>query len=264
MTNEILFPKRIDPSRYTVYRTLKYLSQKNSFNLVEELNDKTYLIKTNPFIHALFNMAHILSDNFDENDLKSISDFYKDSGFRAKISENSPVEKLLLANNFKQKSGVCADMKYTGKKLITSDTEIHSELSLKKVSDKKSLEDYKLILSKGFNHDLSIIEKRFGFFDEIILDKNNSHINAFVLYSGDIAVSTGSYFAFDYFSSENVATLEEHRGNRYASIIMTKLLLEAQEQNYDMICLSASEKGVNTYKRLGYEIIQKTKTFIKQ
>ncbi len=262
MTNKILFPKIIDPSRYTVYETLKYLSQKNNFNLVEELADNYYSMKTNPSIHALFNMTHILNDNFDENDLKNILDFYKTSNFRVKISANSTIEKILLANNFKQKSGVCADMKYFGKKFIDSDLEIQSHLHLKRVADEKSLKDYKFILSKGFNHDLSIIEKRFGFLDKTILDSTNSHINAFVLYNGDIAVSTGSYFAFDYFSSENIATLEEHRGNRYASIIVKKLLIEAQKQNYKTICLSASENGINTYQRLGYETLQKTKTFI--
>ncbi|MHA1541069.1 MAG: GNAT family N-acetyltransferase [Alphaproteobacteria bacterium] len=262
MTAKTLFPKKIDPSRYTVYETLRYLGKENNFDLVEKLTDNYYSMKTKPSIHALFNMTHILSNNFDENDLKNILKFYEGSDFRVKVSADSPVEDLLLYNNFKQKGGICADMKYVGKKLSKSDLVINSNLNLKKVSDEKSLKDYKFILSKGFNHDLSIIEKRFGFFDKTILESTNSRINAFVLYNGDIAVSTGSYFAFDYFSSENIATLEEHRGNRYASIIMTKLLLEAQEQNYKTICLSAEEGGINTYKRLGYEVVQKTKTFI--
>ncbi len=262
MLKKKLFIKKIDTSRYTVYQALDYLAQNNNFHLIEKITDNYYSVKTDPSINALFNMVHILNNKFNKNDLKNILDFYKGSDFRVKVSADSPVEKFLLLNNFKQKGDECADMIYSGKKFTDSDLEIVPNLTLKTVSDKETLKDYKFILSKAFGHDLPIIEKKFGFLDETIIDSKNNHINAFILYNGHTAVSTGSYFAFDYFSSENIATLEEHRGNRYASIIVKKLLIEAQKQNYKIICLLASEKGMNTYKRLGYEITQKTKTFI--
>ena len=63
----------------------------------------------------------------------------------------------------------------------------------------------------------------------MLIDTENHHINAFVLYEYEKPVAIGGYYAFDTFDIENIGTIPEARGKGYAQIIVKKLLQEARK-----------------------------------
>jgi predicted GNAT family acetyltransferase len=137
---------------------------------------------------------------------------------------------------------------------ISQDTDYSVSLppnvTVAKVNNAKVLQDYKLIFGEAFNCSLDDTNQKFGFFDNIIMDQNNEHINTFVLYEDEIPASTGAYYAFDNFSIENIGTKKDFRGKGYAYIIMKLLLQEAKRLNYKTACLVASEAGSHVYKNV--------------
>ncbi|MHA1549995.1 MAG: hypothetical protein ACTSXV_00905, partial [Alphaproteobacteria bacterium] len=169
--------KNIDPSRYTVYQLLIACN----IEIKEHKTDTFYAIKTVPFINSLYNFVHVLSDNFSETDLSTIHDFFGTEEFRLKTPLLPIVETLLMKNNFVKKGDVEVDMKLNLED-FNSEISIPKSINLKQIATQKQLDDYHFVLSESFNHDLPVIQKKFGFFNSIILDKNDPRVSGFILY----------------------------------------------------------------------------------
>jgi ribosomal protein S18 acetylase RimI-like enzyme len=254
--------EKYDPSRYTVYQMMNYTKKVQKIELVQKFINGIYLFKTKPFVNELYNYAHILTDQISEKDLAKIKNFFGKDNFRIKIFENEKLKEFFLSHEFKFKDvgNIMVNENINGRNY---DNSLNENLRISIVKDKSALSDYKLIFSEAFNCSLEDADKKFGFLDKIILDKNNYHINVFVLYENNIPVSTGAYYAFDNFSIENIGTKKAFRGKGYAHKIMNHLLKEAKKLNYNSACLVASEAGSKVYKDLGFKTLTKTNTFIR-
>ena len=66
----------LDPSRYTVYQILESIRDILQIKIVREKTDSLFLFKTEPFIDSLYNFAHILNEDFSEDDLRLINNFF--------------------------------------------------------------------------------------------------------------------------------------------------------------------------------------------
>jgi ribosomal-protein-alanine N-acetyltransferase len=115
---------------------------------------------------------------------------------------------------------------------------------------------------EAFQKTLQQTEQKFWFYDTFLVNSEDTHINAFLLYENGKPVATGAYYAFDTFSIENIGTLPEARGKGYAQIIVKKLLQEARRLWYHQAALVASEMGTPVYKKLGFTILHETTTFV--
>jgi len=64
---------------------------------------------------------------------------------------------------------------------------------------------------------------------------------------------------------EDVATLEEHRGQGYASAVVMRAVREAQAAGADLIFLVADDEDwpKELYERLGFEIVGRSYKFIR-
>ena len=245
----------MDPSRYTVYKMLEYTSSVHGIDLVTDARDGIFLIKTDPFVDSLYNYAHVLGKRLPKTFFESVESFFNGSPFKVKIVENDSMKDTLLSNGFRLKK------KSLGYIMVAKDVKelemlpLPSGAELKKVTDRKMLDDYKKIFSEAFECSVGATNTKFGFLDKIILDNEDDHVNTFVIYEEGVPVSTGSYYAFGKFSVENIGTVNDARGKKYAYRIMQVLMGEASRLGYNEACLVASEAGSGTYKRVGFENI---------
>ena len=175
------FLKKIDPSRYTVYQMLSACD----IQIKEHKTDTFYAIKTIPFINSLYNFVHVLSDDFSKEDLDIIHQFFGTEKFRLKSPILPAVETVLAQNNFVKKGGVEVDMKIDLEN-FNPETSLRTPIEVKQISTQQQLDDYHFILSESFNHDLPVIQKKFGFFNHIMLDSKNTNVSGFVLYENNL------------------------------------------------------------------------------
>lgn len=123
-------------------------------------------------------------------------------------------------------------------------------LRLEKVTDQNDIDSYLSIASQAFGNTPEATREKLGFLDSVVLDSDNNHVNTYILYENDIPVSTGSYYAFNMLSIENIATLPAYRGKGYARMIMQQLMQDAQYLGYQQACLVASELGSHVYQKV--------------
>lgn len=258
--NETL--SEIDPSRYAVYQMLDYIKDVLEIKVIQEKTANLILFKTEPFIDSLYNYVHFINENFTSSDLKLIDNFFKGDSYRIKAPENVNINNILLANNFKLKntSYVMAvddlankDFNYIlpdNVKIICSD--------VKNIS-----EDIKAVFDDAYDYMSADYDRKFGFLNEFKSDNQDKHIKAYVLYEDEEPVSTGSYYAYDKFSIENIGTIKAARGHGYANLILSVLLQEAKKLGYQEACLVSSEAALSVYKKIGFEAGIKNNTYIK-
>lgn len=261
----------IDPSRYTVYQMLDYIKDVLKIKPVQEKINDLILIKTEPFIDSLYNFVHVSNENFSENDLESIKQFFGDSGYRIKTLENENLNNLLLADGFKLKNTsyvmIVTDLNNRDYNYILPDnvrilSSDHSNYF--DGSDVKDIsEDIKSVFVDAYDYLPADYDRKFGFLDQFKSDKNNKHIKSFVLYENGEPVSTGSYYAFDQFSIENIGTIKSARGQGYANLMLKILLTEAKKLGYNEACLVSSEAALAIYQKIGFAVGIKNKTYIK-
>lgn len=254
--------KEYDPSRFTVYQMLEYIGTINGTKIIQRFENDIYLLKTEPFIDSLYNMAHILKENISEHDFNVIMAFFGKNNFRIKLPENEKMNELLLMHGLKFKDAGSIMVKEN----ILKETYIvfgDDNITIRQATNREILEDYKQIFCEAFKQDIDTVNRKFGFEDEIILNPEDCHINAFVLYENNVPASAGAYYAFDNFSIENIGTKNAFRGKGYANKIMQCLMNEAQKLKYKKVCLVASEAGAGVYKKMGFEVTLKTNTFIR-
>src|SRR5680860_555275 len=251
----------VDPFRYTVYQLFDYIKDKIKIELIQKDLGNLFFIKTNPDIDSLYNYVHVLNNDFESDDLETIKNFFGKTSFRIKAPADNIYTHSLLELGFKLK-----DYGYTMalKNLKNKDFNylMPDGVRVVPVETSTALTDFKLIFSEAFNHQVSDYDKKFGFLEKFILDKNERHVNFFLIYENEVPVSSGGYYAFDKFSIENIGTAKAARGHGYASLMMRVLLQEAQKLNHDTACLVGSEEAVSIYQKLGFEILSKTKTLI--
>jgi GNAT superfamily N-acetyltransferase len=252
---------KIDPSRYTVYQTLDYVKRAAGLELTQKKTANLFLFKAQPFVDSLYNYAHVLGGKLTLKDLKTIKEFFGTDKFRIKIPENQDIADLLLTNGFKLKS---TGYVMVAKKIKTRDYNysLPENVKILPADSRKTLKQVKNIFAAAFNCSLADCEKKLGFLDEKILDREDRHLKSFILYENDQPVATGAYYAFDKFSIESIGTLESARGRGYAGLIMKHLLREAQRLGYNSACLSASEAGRSVYEKVGFESLLKTAAYI--
>jgi GNAT superfamily N-acetyltransferase len=130
------------------------------------------------------------------------------------------------------------------------------------VKDLVALQDYKMIFAEAFRKTLEETEEKFWFCDEILLNAEDTHLNAFVLYENGTPATAGAYYAFDYFSVENIGTRPPFSWKGYAASIVKKLLQEAGKLGYQQACLVASEEGSRVYEKIGFTTLRETVTFV--
>jgi predicted GNAT family acetyltransferase len=247
-----------DPSRYVVHQMLDYSKKLHHSKIIRKTSKGICLFRTEPFIDELYNYAYIIKPHLSKKDLIIIKKFFRNQTYNIKISEKN--KKCLLSYGMK--------FKYIGYNMIADNINKllpetrPKSIRILEVNNKKSLNDYKIIFSEAFECTLSETNNKFGFLDKIIINKNNRHIKTFVLYEDKIPVCTGSYYAFQKFSIENIGTRKKFRGKGYAYLIMCKLLKEAKKLKYTQACLTASESGSKVYAKVGFQTINTTDTFI--
>ncbi len=252
-----------DPSRYVVYQMLNYAIKKLQLTAVsiQKSLPGLYLSKTEPYVNSLYNYAHVLTDTISTDNLQEIKDFFGDAPFRVKIFENKRLENFFLENEFQFKDTgnimIAKDLKE-----FDLDSDLKACVRIVKIRGNQGLDDYKSIFTEAFGCTLEDTNNKFGFLDKTMVNDKDNHINAFVLYENEIPVSTGAYYAFDRFSIENIGTLKSSRGKGYAYEIMKCLMREAKNLKYTEACLVASDSGANVYKKVGFQLIRKTKTFV--
>jgi ribosomal protein S18 acetylase RimI-like enzyme len=81
----------------------------------------------------------------------------------------------------------------------------------------------------------------------------------------EIVAWTDLYLAQSMAQVEDVATLEEHRGQGYASAVVMRAVREAQAAGADLIFLVADDEDwpKELYERLGFEIVGRSYKFIR-
>lgn len=253
---------KIDPSRYTVYQMLDYIKDVLKIKPVQEKINNLYLFKTEPFIDSLYNFVHILNENFSENDLKLIKKFFGDSSYRIKTLENENLNNLLLADEFKLKNTsyvmIVPDLNNRDYNYILPDN-----VKIKRSDSEDISKDIKSVFVDAYDYLPADYDRKFGFLDQFKSDKNNKHIKSFVLCENGEPVSTGSYYAFDQFSIENIGTIKSARGQGYANLMLKILLTEAKKLEYNEACLVSSEAALAVYQKIGFAVGLKNKTYIK-
>lgn len=250
-----------DPSRYVVYQMVGRMKTVQNIEVVQKVFPNAFLFKTTPFVNTLYNYAHIFDEPVDDALISEIKSFFGKESFRIKTYANENVENFLLSHGF--------TFKDTGNIMVAKniqDTSFEANLpksvQIRKVVDRKGLDEYKHIFAEAFDCSIDDTNKKFGFLDSIIMDSNNDMMNVFVLYEDGKPVSTGAYYALDMFSIENIGTMKTARGKGYAFEIMKVLLNEAKRLAYTEACLVASDAGARVYQKVGFDLLQKTKTFI--
>ena len=197
----------LDPSRYIVYQMIESIRDILNIKIVQEERDNLFLFKTEPFIDSLYNFAHILNEDFSENDLKTIKKFFGDSGYRIKAPENENINKLLLDNGFKLKnSSYSMVIDNLGERNF--DYTLEDNIKIKYSDTESILSDIKSVFVDAFDYIESDYDRKFGFLDKFRLNSENNNINAYVVYEDDKAVSTAAFYAYDKFSIENVGTIK--------------------------------------------------------
>jgi ribosomal protein S18 acetylase RimI-like enzyme len=83
--------------------------------------------------------------------------------------------------------------------------------------------------------------------------------------NGEIVAWSDLYLAQGMAQVEDVATLEDHRGNGYASAVVLRAVREAQAAGADLIFLVADDEDwpKELYERLGFEIVGRSYKFIR-
>jgi len=262
----------IDPSRYTVYQMLDSIKDVLKIKPVQEKINNLYLFKTEPFVDSLYNFAHLLNENFTAADLNIIGEFFNGANYRFKTPDNENINNLLLENGFKLKNTSYAmtaadlnnqDYNYTlpsGVKIIRSgcpDNSADAAIS-KNISN-----DIKSVFVDAYDYSEADYDRKFGFLNQFKLNNQNQHIKSFVLYENEEPVSTGSYYAYDKFSIENIGTVKGVRGRGYAALILKALLQEAKKLGYNEACLVSSEAALSVYQKLGFKASAKNNTYLK-
>lgn len=251
-----------DPSRYVVYQMLDYIKSGEGFKLTQKNINGLFLSKTEPSIDSLYNHAHILGQDFSANDWRVICNFFGESPFRIKMSNNQVAESLLLAQGLALKN-ISIAMVLPDLNSGDFDYILPPEVKLQRVDNFQKLAQIKLIFAEAFNCSVADYDRKFGFLDQIILDDDNKHAGAFIVYVNDQPVSTGAYYAFTKFSLENIGTIKSARGQGYAGLIVKALLQEAKRLHYEEACLVSLEPGVPVYHKLGFLDLSKYSTYIK-
>jgi GNAT superfamily N-acetyltransferase len=252
----------IDPSRYTVYQLLDYVKDKIKIELIQKDVDNLFFIKTEPYIDSLYNYVHVLDDNFGVDDLVMIKKFFGGDAFRVKTLADKISTDILLSDGFILRDSGYAMCALNLKNLAVNYS-LPDEVRIEAVTTELAWEHFGTIFSEAFDKTTDEFDKKFGFLKKFVLDKQEKHLNFFLLYENGIPVSSGGYYAFDKFSIENIGTLETARGHGYASLMIKSLLQEAQKLGYGEACLVGSEMAVSIYQKAGFEILSKTNTFIK-
>ncbi len=251
----------LDPSRYTVYQMIEYMQERMGIQITQLHTEHLFLFKTEPFVNALYNYAHILTESISSDDLDSIRDFFGSDLYRIKCGDESDsLRKMLIAAWYMFKDTgyimVAENIQDNNYSFVMPDY-----LHLEQIKDQDGIDAYLSIAAQAFGNTLESTREKLGFLDSVVIDPNNHHINAYILYENDVPVSTGSYYAFDMFSIENIATLPTYRGKGYAGIIMNRLMQDAQRLGYEQACLVASELGSHVYQKVWFETRMKTVTF---
>lgn len=252
-----------DPSRYTVYQMLEYAAAFKHIKIIQQSLTNIFLCKTQPFVSGLYNQAQIVNQDFSQNDLANIEEFFGKEIFRIKFSANKKISELLMLAGYTFKDSwyiMIADISPASEYLFS----LPENVTIKKANTLETINDYKLIFSEAFDRTLDQTNQNFDIFDSILLDPKDNHINTFVLYENELPVSTWAYYAFDNFSIENIGTRNAYRGKGYAYIIMQLLLQEAKKMWYTRACLVASELWCPVYEKVWFHKVAKTNTFIPQ
>lgn len=252
--------QQYDPSRYTVYQMLAYTQKIRDIRLRQKKQWNMYMFQTRPFINSLYNYAHLLDKKIDSKDIRSLPKFFAKNPYRIKCPENKKTTELLLSLWYTYKDcGYIMTANIANKK---EEIILPKNIKIIRVKNKKMLNEYKWIFKEAFDCTLQDTNQKFGFLDSIIIDETNDHINTFILYKNNKAVSTWAYFAFDNFSIENIGTKKAYRGKWYAHLIMRHLIEEAKRLKYRQACLVASEAWSHVYEKVGFHVKTKTNTFI--
>ena len=251
-----------DPSRFVVYQMIEYFKEKIGADIVTQKTKNLFLIKTQPYIDSLYNYAHVLQKDLDESGIALMETFFQNAPFRVKTFQSPKIHQLFINSGFKLKDSSC---NMENLSLLNQDLSFNlpEGVEIKEVSSPQELQSIKDIFAASFNHEVSDYNRKFGFFDSSILDRNNNHVGAFLLYENGQPVSSGTYYAFDYFSIENIGTLSSARKKGYAGMILKTLLQKAKSLEYTKACLVASELGISVYEKAGFSILDKNYTFIK-
>jgi ribosomal-protein-alanine N-acetyltransferase len=189
-----------------------------------------------------------------------IKEFFWKQTFRITFSKNIHMNNFLLKHWYYWKDN--GHIMLQTKKIDTFSFDLPDNVVMSPVNNLITLQHYKEIFSTAFQKTLEQTEQKFWFYDTILINPEDSHINAFVLYEDGKPVAIGAYYAFDTFSVENIGTLPEARGKGYAQIIVKKLLQEAKKLWYTQAALVASEMGAPVYTKLGFTTLHETTTFI--
>lgn len=248
-----------DPSRYTVHQMLAATKQQHGATIVQEAFEGMLLLKTTPSINALYNYAYCFKDTLTENDFKNIKAFFGSDPYRIKLPEHSASNASLVQQGFVFKDEGHIMVLET---LQEAQEDGAASYRIVPVHDEETLHAYKEIFSEAFGCTLAQTTEKLGFLDTYFTNPKERRLNAYLLYAGDVPVSTGAYYAFDEFSIENIGTRKEWRGKGYANAIMRRLLCEAQALGYTSACLVASTAGAAVYRRLGFREIQTTSTYV--
>ncbi len=252
----------LDPSRYTVYQILESIRDILQIKIVREKTDSLFLFKTEPFIDSLYNFAHILNEDFSEDDLRLINNFFGNHDYRIKALENDNINKLLLSNGFKLKNSSYSMILDNLSELDCS-YNLADNVKIMCSDSVNILKDIKAVFVDAFDYVESDYDRKFGFLDEFRLNSKNNKIKAYVVYENGEAVSTASYYAHDRFSIENVGTIKSARGKGYAALMLKVLLNEAKKLGYNEACLVSSEVALSVYKKIGFKEIIKNNTYTK-
>jgi GNAT superfamily N-acetyltransferase len=251
----------VDPSRYTVYQLLDYVKDKVKIELIQKDAGNLFFIKTEPYLDSLYNYAHVLDDKFRVDDLALIKKFFGGDAFRIKTLADKASTDILLNNGFTLRDSGYA-MRALNLQNLAINYNLPGGVRIEAVTTELSWEHFRAIFSEAFDKTTGEFDEKFGFLKKFVLDQQEKHLNFFVLYENGIPVSSGGYYAFAKFSIENIGTLKTARGHGYASLMIGRLLQEAQKLDYDEACLVGSEMAVSIYQKAGFEILSETNTFI--
>lgn len=253
----------IDPSRYTVYQMLDCFKDTLNIKVKQAEIDNLFLFKTEPCIDSLYNYAHLFSDQLVVSDLEIIEGFFQSSLYRLKTPENKIINDLLLSQGFKLKNTSYA-MEVCNLNKGDYSYSLPENIKILRSDDKKNiLDEAKFVFKEAFTYLSSDYDRKFGFLDQFKGDIRDDHVKTFVLYENDQPVSTGTYYAYDKFSLENIGTISSARGRGYAALILKALLQEAKILGYHQACLVSSEAALSVYKKIGFEVLEKNNTYIK-
>ena len=250
-----------DPARYTVYQMLNYFKKRVGVKLIQKKTANLLFFKTVPGIDSLYNSAHVVGKDLTKKDISISREFFGANDFRVETLDQEDFKQLLAANGFKLKKTdyVMIAREFDRNKMFCS---LPKNTNIFCATNRKMLEDAKEVFAEAFNYQVTDYNRKFGFLDEAMMDEKEDHVKAFVLYKKTQPVSTGSYYAFDKFSIENIGTIKSGRGRGYATLIIQRLLQEARRLGYREAYLGASEVGKSVYEKAGFKTISKINTFI--